>query len=416
MVGNHSLIQTGAGVECDQGSVAIVRWAPAAIAGSARSPVPLWAELRAPFSKHEMGFMLAELKPVDLQALADLMQSGQLTPVIDRSFPLRGGGAGANIWRPAAPGQGRRHHELKACQAPGSSKSTSPARAAEQARSTSVSVQAVYGRRRCTAFVVPKPARQGVPACAFIGSVRSAAVGAPPCASPSWKLRLRQIHAGQASGAAHAAGMPGPGYHCLGPGQIAVPRSPHAAAEDVRRFCTTHRRWVIEGCYASLIPGVLRVSAATGLPQPRRGALPDELPGRPGNRTSIQAKAEQDQRLPFLLSWVSSYYRRDDDMSLAASHRACFEDYTGKQELSSVLSEDIPADQNWVGPRPSWAEFGVGARGREEAKGGLRRPSITLASVEHDMASAWLPPSGRPSRCTLLELADLLPVGVFVIA
>ncbi|MCB1602745.1 MAG: zinc-binding dehydrogenase, partial [Xanthomonadales bacterium] len=48
----------------------------------------LWAELRAPFSKHEMGFMLAELKPVDLQALADLMQSGQLTPVIDRSFPL----------------------------------------------------------------------------------------------------------------------------------------------------------------------------------------------------------------------------------------------------------------------------------------------------------------------------------------
>lgn len=86
MVGNHPLSRLER-VLSDQGSVAIVggpssnRWI-GPLSGA------LWAELRAPFSKHEMGFMLAELKPVDLQALADLMQSGQLTPVIDRSFPL----------------------------------------------------------------------------------------------------------------------------------------------------------------------------------------------------------------------------------------------------------------------------------------------------------------------------------------
>jgi hypothetical protein len=42
------------------------------------------------------------------------------------------------------------------------------------------------------------------------------------------------------------------------------------------------------------------------------------------------SREEQDQRLDFLLSWVSEYYTRDGDMSLAA-HRACFSAYTGRK-------------------------------------------------------------------------------------
>jgi NADPH:quinone reductase-like Zn-dependent oxidoreductase len=86
MVGNHSLSSLER-VLAEQGSVVIVggpsnnRWI-GPLSGA------LWAELRAPFSKHEMGFMLAELKSEDLQTLADLMQSGKLMPAIDRSFPL----------------------------------------------------------------------------------------------------------------------------------------------------------------------------------------------------------------------------------------------------------------------------------------------------------------------------------------
>ncbi len=86
MVGNHALSRLER-VLTEQGSVVIVggpssnRWI-GPLSGA------LWAEMRAPFSSHEIGFMLAELKPADLQALADLMQNGQLTPVIDRSFPL----------------------------------------------------------------------------------------------------------------------------------------------------------------------------------------------------------------------------------------------------------------------------------------------------------------------------------------
>jgi NADPH:quinone reductase-like Zn-dependent oxidoreductase len=36
-----------------------------------------------------LGMMLAELKPEDLKFLSELAQSGKLTPVIDRRYPLR---------------------------------------------------------------------------------------------------------------------------------------------------------------------------------------------------------------------------------------------------------------------------------------------------------------------------------------
>ncbi|MBL8516706.1 MAG: hypothetical protein JNM76_07025 [Betaproteobacteria bacterium] len=37
------------------------------------------------------------------------------------------------------------------------------------------------------------------------------------------------------------------------PGQDAVARDPAEAAAMVRTFCSQHERWVMEGCYASLI-------------------------------------------------------------------------------------------------------------------------------------------------------------------
>jgi adenylate kinase family enzyme len=37
------------------------------------------------------------------------------------------------------------------------------------------------------------------------------------------------------------------------PGKIAVARPTELARADVRKFCSTHRDWVVEGCYAGLI-------------------------------------------------------------------------------------------------------------------------------------------------------------------
>jgi NADPH:quinone reductase-like Zn-dependent oxidoreductase len=48
----------------------------------------LKARLMAMFVSQKMGFFLADLKHEDLDVLRELMQSGKVTPVIDRTFPL----------------------------------------------------------------------------------------------------------------------------------------------------------------------------------------------------------------------------------------------------------------------------------------------------------------------------------------
>jgi NADPH:quinone reductase-like Zn-dependent oxidoreductase len=49
---------------------------------------PLKTLLLSPFVSQKMGMMMAELNKNDLTILADLMQSGKMTPVIDKTYPL----------------------------------------------------------------------------------------------------------------------------------------------------------------------------------------------------------------------------------------------------------------------------------------------------------------------------------------
>ena len=49
---------------------------------------PIKTMLMSPFTSQKMGMMLAELNQKDLTILADLMQSGKVTPVIDRTYKL----------------------------------------------------------------------------------------------------------------------------------------------------------------------------------------------------------------------------------------------------------------------------------------------------------------------------------------
>jgi NADPH:quinone reductase-like Zn-dependent oxidoreductase len=49
---------------------------------------PIKAQFLAPFVKPEMTMILAEMTPADLRALAELMQTGKVTPVIDRRYSL----------------------------------------------------------------------------------------------------------------------------------------------------------------------------------------------------------------------------------------------------------------------------------------------------------------------------------------
>jgi NADPH:quinone reductase-like Zn-dependent oxidoreductase len=48
----------------------------------------VYAKILSPFVSQKFGMMLAELNPADLKIIADLMQSGKVTPVIDRTYTL----------------------------------------------------------------------------------------------------------------------------------------------------------------------------------------------------------------------------------------------------------------------------------------------------------------------------------------
>ena len=49
---------------------------------------PVKALLLSPFISQKMGMFMAELNKKDLTTLGDLMQSGKVRPVIDRTYPL----------------------------------------------------------------------------------------------------------------------------------------------------------------------------------------------------------------------------------------------------------------------------------------------------------------------------------------
>jgi len=112
------------------------------------------------------------------------------------------------------------------------------------------------------------------------------------------------------------------------PGQVAVPRDPAAARAEVEAFCRAHDSWVIEGCYASLVSAALPFGAQLILLDPGEAQCLANCRSRPWEPHKYATPEEQAQRLPFLLAWVSEYYVRDGDLSLAG-HRALFEAWQG---------------------------------------------------------------------------------------
>jgi NADPH:quinone reductase-like Zn-dependent oxidoreductase len=85
MVGNHSLLANRKVLGPD--STYVMVGGPK---GNWLKPLmgPIKALVLSPFVSQDFGMMLAKFSEEDLEALADLMQSGKLTPVIDRHYSL----------------------------------------------------------------------------------------------------------------------------------------------------------------------------------------------------------------------------------------------------------------------------------------------------------------------------------------
>ncbi|MBY0280394.1 dephospho-CoA kinase [Candidatus Binatia bacterium] len=126
------------------------------------------------------------------------------------------------------------------------------------------------------------------------------------------------------------------------PDQPAVARSSALAEADVSTFCTTHTRWVLEGCYGNLIEAALQFEPLLIFLNPGLEGCTAHCLSRPWEPHKYASKQEQDANLEFLLSWVAEYYTRDGPMSLGA-HRAVFDKYPGRKvELRRVPRLDPP--------------------------------------------------------------------------
>lgn len=112
------------------------------------------------------------------------------------------------------------------------------------------------------------------------------------------------------------------------PGKIAVARPADAAAADVTAFCSAHESWVVEGCYGALAFQTFEQSPILLFIDPGVDACVANCRSRPWEPHKYGSKAEQDEKLDFLLSWVRQYYSREGELSLSA-HRLLFDSYRG---------------------------------------------------------------------------------------
>jgi adenylate kinase family enzyme len=114
------------------------------------------------------------------------------------------------------------------------------------------------------------------------------------------------------------------------PGQIAVAREPQLAVAEVRHFCASTPRWVVEGCYGGLIRESLRYASLLLFLEPGADICRANCHDRPWEPHKFKSAQEQDRHFDFLLQWVDGYYRRSDDASLY-EHQAVFDGFAGQK-------------------------------------------------------------------------------------
>jgi adenylate kinase family enzyme len=115
-------------------------------------------------------------------------------------------------------------------------------------------------------------------------------------------------------------------------GKATVARPEDAAVSDVNAFCTRNGSWVLEGCYANLIRVALPYTPILVFLDLEEEQCISNCRARPWEPHKYTSKAAQDERLPFLLTWVRQYYVRDGEMS-HSSHAAAYAGYLGPKYL-----------------------------------------------------------------------------------
>lgn len=116
----------------------------------------------------------------------------------------------------------------------------------------------------------------------------------------------------------------------------AVRRPVAESARLIEAFLNANSEWVIEGCYADLLDVALPHAREIRFLNPGTAACVANCRARPWEPEKYPSKAQQDEKLAFLLEWVQQYETRNDEYSLAA-HRRLFDSFAGaKREYGAA--------------------------------------------------------------------------------
>lgn len=118
------------------------------------------------------------------------------------------------------------------------------------------------------------------------------------------------------------------------PHQIAVERPKERVRAELAVFLAVNSAWVIEGCDGDLIQAALPHSSGLLFLNPGLATCLENNRRRPYEPHKYDSAEAQERMLPQLLSWVESYYSRNDPRSYPF-HRRLFDSFAGnKRELT----------------------------------------------------------------------------------
>ncbi len=119
--------------------------------------------------------------------------------------------------------------------------------------------------------------------------------------------------------------------------QIQKRREISDSLDALKQFTDSHSpSWIVEGCYGELIESLFSLRPMLIFLDPGEAVCLKHCQNRGWERHKYPSKDEQDKYLPFLLSWVSEYYRREGPMSYQF-HRALYDRYSGPK----ILFDDV---------------------------------------------------------------------------
>lgn len=96
----------------------------------------------------------------------------------------------------------------------------------------------------------------------------------------------------------------------------------------IERFTAEHDSWVVEGCYADLLPFAIAQARQVIFLDPGTDACVANCRARPWEPHKYASKELQDARLPMLEDWVRSYPTRDDEYA-RSRHLKLLETFPG---------------------------------------------------------------------------------------